>query len=121
MEDAGLVYGGVGRNLDDARAAHFYESPKGRVGVVGMYGEVSAGGQSRLSATYRVGNTGGKPGLNPIGLTRSIIVSRNLLDALKKIRDSVYEHRNDYTYPLDPPSTEAAGQLDLFGTRSCHD
>lgn len=116
MEDAGLVYGGVGRNLDDARAAHFYESAKGRIGVVGMYGEVG-GGQSRLSATYRVGNTGGKPGLNPIGLTRSIVVSGTELDALRKIRDSVYEHRNDYSYPQDPPSREAAGQLDLFGSR----
>jgi hypothetical protein len=69
MEDAGLVYAGAGRNLDEARAAHYYESPKGRVGVVGMYGEVGNGGQSRLAATYRVGDTGGKPGLNPIGLT----------------------------------------------------
>ncbi len=117
MEQAGLVYAGAGKNLEDARSAHFFESRKGRVGVVGMYGEVGGGGQSRLSATYRVGNTGGRPGLNPIGLTRSIIVDRNQLEALKKIRDSVYEHRSEYSYPLDPPSREAAGQLDLFGGR----
>ena len=117
MEQAGLVYAGAGRNLDDARAAHYYESPKGRIGVVGMYGDVGGGGQSRLAATYRVGNTGGKPGLNPLGLTRSIIVSQNELDSLKKIRDSVFEHRTEYSYPLDPPSRDSADQLDLFGTR----
>jgi capsule synthesis protein PGA_cap len=117
MEQAGLVYAGAGKNLDDARAPHYYESPKGRIGVVGMYGDVSSGGQSRLAATYRVGNTGGKPGLNPIGLTRSIIVSRDQIDALKKIRDSIYEHRTEYSYPLDAPANEGADQMDLFGVR----
>jgi Bacterial capsule synthesis protein PGA_cap len=116
MEQAGLVYAGAGRNLDDARAAHYYESPKGRIGVVGMYGDLN-GGQSRLAATYRIGNTGGRPGLNPIGLTRSIIVSRDQLDSLKKIRDSIYEHRTDYSYPLDAPVNEKADELDLFGVR----
>jgi len=116
MEQAGLVYAGAGRNLDDARAAHYYESSKGRIGVVGMYGDVG-GGQSRLAASYRVGNTGGRPGLNPLGLTRSIIVSQDQLDSLKKIRDSVFEHRNEYSYPLDAPAGAQADQLDLFGTR----
>ena len=36
MEEAGLVYGGVGRDLEDARATHFLETPKGRIGIVGM-------------------------------------------------------------------------------------
>ena len=59
MEQAGLVFGGAGRDLEDARAAHYYESPKGRIGVVGMYGEITSGGQSRLAASYKIGNTGG--------------------------------------------------------------
>ena len=113
MEQAGLVYGGAGRDLEDARAAHFYESPKGRIGVVGMYGNVG-GQQGRLNATYRVGNTGGRPGLNAINLTRSIIVTPDQLDVLKKIEDSVYEHRTEYSNPVDVPATEE-GKLDLFG------
>jgi poly-gamma-glutamate synthesis protein (capsule biosynthesis protein) len=117
MEDAGLVYAGAGRDLEDARAPHYYESPKGRIGVVGMYGEVSTGGQSRLSASYKVGNTGGRPGLNPIGLMRSIIVTPAELASLKKIRDSVFEYRTNYDHPLDPPANEDPGSLDLFGVR----
>ena len=85
MQQAGLVYGGAGRDLEDARAAHFYESPKGRIGVVGMYGNVG-GQQGRLNATYRIGNTGGRPGLNAINLTRSIIVTPDQLDVLRKSR-----------------------------------
>jgi hypothetical protein len=117
MDQAGLVYGGAGRNLDDARAAHYYESAKGRIGVVGMYGEVSTGGQSRLSASYKVGNTGGRPGLNPVVLTRSIVVTPDELASLKKVRDAIFEHRAEYTYPLDPPANEPAGEVDLFGQR----
>jgi hypothetical protein len=115
MEAAGLVYGGAGRDLEDARAAHFLETPKGRIGVVGMYSEV-AGGQSRLAASYRVGNTGGRPGLNDVSLARSIIVSADQLDALKKVRDSVYGHRTEYSNPVDAPANEAPGTLELFGT-----
>jgi hypothetical protein len=115
MEDAGLVYGGAGRNLNDARAAHFLETPKGRVGVVGMYSEVG-GVQSRLAASYRVGNTGGKPGLNPINLTQSIAVTPDQLAALKKVRDAIFEHRTEYSNPVDVPTDGAADQLQLFGT-----
>jgi poly-gamma-glutamate synthesis protein (capsule biosynthesis protein) len=79
-----------------------------------MYSEVS-GGQSRLAASYRVGNTGGRPGLNAINLARSIIVSDDQLDALRKVRDSVYEHRTEYSNPVDPPANEPAGSLELFG------
>ena len=36
MDEAGLPYAGVGRNLDEARAPRFAETPKGRIGLVGM-------------------------------------------------------------------------------------
>ena len=117
MQEAGLVYGGVGRDLEDARAAHFFEGPKGRIGVVGMFSEVAGGGQSRLGASYRVGNTGGRPGLNAMNLTRTIIVTSDQLEAMKKVQDAVYDHRTDYSNPVDPPANEPAGQLQLFGTR----
>jgi len=41
MDDAGLVYAGYGRNLDEARAPRFAETPKGRIGLVGMYSEIA--------------------------------------------------------------------------------
>ena len=34
MQEAGLVYAGAGRDLDDARAPRFLETPKGRIGLV---------------------------------------------------------------------------------------
>ncbi len=115
MDQAGLVYAGVGRNLNEARAPRFVETPKGRVGLVGMYSETS-GGQSRLAATYDAGITGGRPGLNSLGVTRAITVSAEEIAALKKVKDSVYAHRTEETNAVRPPTADPAGQVELFGT-----
>jgi poly-gamma-glutamate synthesis protein (capsule biosynthesis protein) len=115
MDEAGLAYAGVGRNLDEARAPRFVDTPKGRIGLVGMYSE-TGGAQSRLAATYRVGITGGRAGLNSLGLTRAITVNADHLAMLKRVKDAVYEHRTDYTNPVRPPSGDPAGAVELFGT-----
>ncbi len=115
MDDAGLVYAGFGRNLDEARAPRFAETAKGRIGLVGMYSEIG-GAQSRLAATYRVGITGGRPGLNALNLTRAITVSADHLAMLKRVKAAVYEHRSDVSNAVRAPGDEAAGTVDLFGT-----
>ena len=115
MDEAGLPYAGVGRNLDEARAPRFAETPKGRIGVVGMYSEI-AGGQSRLAATYRAGVTGGRPGLNSVNLTRALTVSPDHLALLKRVKDGVFERRADVPFPVRPPTGDTASSVDLFGT-----
>jgi poly-gamma-glutamate synthesis protein (capsule biosynthesis protein) len=117
LEEAGLVYVGSGKNLDDARAAHFVDIPKGRVGMVGMT-TLGFNPPASAAATYRVGNAGGKPGVNGVGLTRYVIVSPEQIAALKKVRNAVYEHRTEYVHAVDPiPANEPADRLDLFGQR----
>ena len=115
MDEAGLAYAGFGRNLDEARAPRFAETPKGRIGLVGMYSEI-AGGQSRLAATYRAGITGGRAGLNALNLTRAIAVTPEHLALLKRVKEGVFERRGDYTNPVRPPSGDTANTVDLFGT-----
>jgi poly-gamma-glutamate synthesis protein (capsule biosynthesis protein) len=115
MDQAGLVYAGFGRNLDEARAPRFVETPKGRIGLVGMYGE-TGGAQSRLAATYRTGVTGGRPGLNALNLTRAVAVTPDHLALLRRVRDGVFEHRAEYTNPVRPPSDESGSTVELFGT-----
>jgi poly-gamma-glutamate synthesis protein (capsule biosynthesis protein) len=117
LEKAGLAYAGSGKNLEDARAAQFVDTPKGRVGMMGMT-TLGFNPQAAASASYRVGNTGGKPGVNGVNLTRYEVVSAEQMAALKKVRDAVYEHRTEYANPVDPiPATEPADRLDLFGMR----
>jgi len=115
MDEAGLVYAGFGRNLDEARAPRFAETPKGRIGLVGMYSEIG-GAQSRLAATYRVGITGGRSGLNALNLTRAIAVSPDHLALLKRVKDGVFEHRTDYANPVRPPAGDSATSVEFFGT-----
>jgi poly-gamma-glutamate synthesis protein (capsule biosynthesis protein) len=116
MEAAGLVYAGVGRNLNEARAPRFAETPKGRIGLVGMYSE-TGGVQSRLAASYQTGITGGRPGLNALSVTRAVTVSAEEMAALKKIKAAPYAHRLEYANPVEEPRAEPAGQVDLFGTQ----
>ena len=115
MDEAGLAYAGFGRNLDEARAPRFAETPKGRIGLVGMYSEI-ANGQSRLAATYRAGITGGRSGLNALNLTRAIAVTPEHLALLKRVKDGVFERRGDYANPVRPPSGDTTNTVELFGT-----
>jgi poly-gamma-glutamate capsule biosynthesis protein CapA/YwtB (metallophosphatase superfamily) len=115
LDQAGIVHMGSGKDLQDARAVHYLELPKGRVGMIGM---VSTGHNPLpdKAATYAQGNNPGNPGVNPVGLTRYLVLSQDQFEALRKIRDSLYEHRGDVSYPIDPLSgKEPPDQLDLFG------
>lgn len=115
MDEAGLAYAGAGRNLDEARAPRFVEVPKGRVGLVSMYSQ--AGGQSRLSASYLNGVTGGRPGLNSLGVTPTITVRTADVTAMRQAKAAVYDRRTQEAYAIDAPAPDAAGTVDLFGER----
>ena len=54
LDNAGIVHAGTGKNLEDARAPAFFDSPKGRVGLVG---DARTAQRQRTSsgATYRTG------------------------------------------------------------------
>lgn len=114
LDQAGLVHAGSGRNLDDARAARYLETPKGRVGLVGMH---TANQDGRLAATPRVGNIGGRPGLNGLGLTTWYNVTREQLEGLKKLRSAVYAPPKGMSHAVEQPKDDPADQLLLFGLR----
>lgn len=116
MDEAGLVHAGAGRNLDEARAPRFVEVPKGRVGLVSMYSQ-SGGGRSRLSATYLDGVRGGRPGLNSLGVTRTITVRPDDIEAMRDAKAAVYARRGEESYAVDAPSADPEGTVNLFGER----
>jgi len=114
LDQAGVVYAGSGRNLEDARAAHFLEIPKGRIGLVSMT-TLGFNPPAYFAASYRYGNTGGRPGLNGVDLTRYQVVSPEQLEMLRKVRDAVYERRTEYSNPVPPLKDDPPGTLQLFG------
>jgi len=114
LDKLGIAHAGTGRNLQTARAAAFQETPKGRVGLVGMYStdDVSNYGPnySKAEATYWNGKTGGAPGENIVHLTTYHIVSPEQLQSLKNISEQVLGARS----MASPPPTEGAPERFKF-------
>ena len=115
LDAAGIVHAGTGKNLEDARAPSFLDTPKGRIALVAMHTPNGAGNPS--GASYRSGNIGGKPGLNALNYTVYYHVTAEQLAAIKAIR------RASYTPPvgttnvtkLPDAASEPADRVQLFG------
>ena len=94
LDKLGIIHAGTGRNLQEARQAAFVETPKGRVGLVGMFSIDNASNfgpsYTRTEATERVGNLGGAPGVNPLHMTRYQVVSPDALAKLKEMAGAAY-------------------------------
>jgi poly-gamma-glutamate synthesis protein (capsule biosynthesis protein) len=114
LDDAGITNAGTGKDLDDARRARFAATPKGVVGIVGMYSIDSASSPPESRYTDARPNW---PGLNPLRVTPYNIVSAEQMKQLKAIRDAVYTHRSEVPVPVAPVSKdEPADELGLFGS-----
>ena len=117
LDAAGIVHAGSGRNLDEAAAPAFLEIPKGRVALVGMHtpNGVASG---RLAATHQDGNLNGRPGLNMLRYSEMIVLEREHVEALRRIRNELLEQRTRYDNPLPGPDDRPSDQVDFFSSSS---
>ncbi len=81
LDDAGLVHAGTGRSLAAARAPHYLDAPKGRIGLVSA--TTSFTPMSR--AADPIGDIPGRGGANAIRSTEIALVSDSDLAALARI------------------------------------
>ena len=88
LDAAGIVHAGTGKNLEDARAPAYFDSPKGRVALVGMH--TPNGTNTSSAASYQTGNIGGRPGLNALNYDVFYNVTAEQLAAIKAVRRSTY-------------------------------
>lgn len=80
-----IIYAGVGENLAQAGAARFLETARGRVALVSF-----ASSFTPLSrACDAAGEAPGRPGLNGLRLTRSVVVPPEMLQSLRQLRDAL--------------------------------
>ena len=91
LDEVGIVHAGAGMNLNEARAAALMDTPKGRIGLVSFWSVDSNPGENGLgyahtAATYRQGNSGGRPGVNPLRMDSYSIVTAEQLEQLRAIR-----------------------------------
>ncbi|WP_085035663.1 CapA family protein [Ensifer aridi] len=85
LDESGIVFAGVGENLSQAAAARFLETPRGRVALVSFASTFTP--MSR--ACDPAGEAGGRPGLNPLRLKEEIVVTPEMLENLKQVRNAL--------------------------------
>jgi poly-gamma-glutamate synthesis protein (capsule biosynthesis protein) len=112
LEAVGIVQAGTGKNLEDARAPAFLDTPKGRIALVGMH---TPHNTSAANASYSSGNIGGRPGLNALNYITYHHVTQPQLDALKGIRRAVYTAPPGTTNTVRLPANEPPDRVQLFG------
>jgi poly-gamma-glutamate synthesis protein (capsule biosynthesis protein) len=112
LDAAGIVHAGAGRNLAEAREPRVAATPKGTVAAIGMY-SIDPSSNPARSRFYDA--TESTPGLNPLHVTPFNVVNAEQMQALKKIRDSVYARRPEVKVPVAPvAANEPADRLQLF-------
>jgi poly-gamma-glutamate synthesis protein (capsule biosynthesis protein) len=104
LDEAGIVHAGTGEVRASARAARFLSTPKGRVGLISL-----ASSFTPMSTSMQpLGEAPGRPGLNALRTRLSMIMTREMLENLRKIRDA--QPKGSL-----PPATDRPNEVDLFG------
>ncbi|RUX08603.1 CapA family protein [Mesorhizobium sp. M2A.F.Ca.ET.037.01.1.1] len=93
LDESGIIHAGTGENLAQAGAARFFETARGRVGLVSFASTFA----TMARAGDPAGEAPGRPGLNPLRLAESIVVPPEMLENLRQVRDAVpsYESGHD--------------------------
>jgi poly-gamma-glutamate capsule biosynthesis protein CapA/YwtB (metallophosphatase superfamily) len=101
LNEAGIVWAGVGENLQQAREAHYLETADGRVALISCASTFtvhSAAGKQRSDVS-------GRPGLSPLKFATRYIVDQPTIDGMRRILTS-----------LGLPAGQG-GQLTFMGNR----
>ena len=80
-EARGLIAGGIGRNLYDARSARFLDTPSGRIGFVAASTTRSAD----FTASAPGSGIAARPGLNPLRWGRAYVLPDREFEQLRQI------------------------------------
>ena len=118
LDDAGIAHAGTGRNLAEARAPAYLDTPNGRIALVAA------------TATFRPWNQAGeqrpdlrgRPGINPLGFQTTYHVDGAAFDQLKRVsRELGFEKSNErarkhFYSDKEIPDAKSA-ELSLLGNR----
>ena len=83
---AGIAHAGTGRNLQEARAPVFYDSPNGRVALIACASTI----RTWSAATEGNGEIPGRPGLSPLRFRTMYRVDASQIETLKKIEQELF-------------------------------
>jgi poly-gamma-glutamate capsule biosynthesis protein CapA/YwtB (metallophosphatase superfamily) len=118
LDAAGIAHAGTGRNLAEARAPAYFDTPNGRVALIAA------------TATFRPWNQAGeqrpdlrgRPGINPLGFQTTCHVDAAAFDQLKRISlelgfEKGHERARKHFYSDKEIPDAKAAELSLLGNR----
>lgn len=118
LDQAGLVHAGTGRNLAEARAPGYLDTPHGRLALIAA------------TATYRPWNAAGeqrpdlkgRPGVNPLAFQTIYSVDAKAFDELRRLRrelgfDSLRERNKSHFYSSKEIPEEKEAEINFLGHR----
>ena len=104
LEDAGVVYAGLGETYGAAYAPRYVTTPKGRVGMVATAGSFA------IQAEAARGEWPGKGGQNGLRTTRFYMAPPALWDSVKHIREAFPNGAGFYAPPFTDTDVTLLGQ-----------
>ena len=122
LDHAGIVHAGTGKNLAEARAPGYLDTPNGRVALIST------------TATFRPWNQAGeqrpdlrgRPGINPLGFKTSYRVDAAALEQLQRISRELgfemgKERARKHFYSDKEIADNKKSEVDLLGHRFVQD
>jgi poly-gamma-glutamate capsule biosynthesis protein CapA/YwtB (metallophosphatase superfamily) len=112
LNQAGLVYAGVGETQGLARSAGYFNGNKGRIAIVSMastFPPTSAALQARNAAP-------GRPGVNALSVKRTTVVPAVAMKKLLTLEHTLYPTLHEDLKPEDMVNA-VPKKLSLFGTK----
>ncbi len=109
LDEAGIVHAGTGEHRAAARAARYLNAPKGRVGLVSIASTFPIVSMALATA----GEAPGRPGVDGLRTTRYVLVTAEMMQDLRKIRDAM---PRGSTGSFGEHEKENPNELSFFGT-----
>lgn len=114
IKDAGFYLSGGGRNLAEASRPVYIDTPNGRVAIISCTTDYSPGAEAGEQSRDFIG----RPGINPLAVTKVVYVGKDDLKKLSEIADKTTlnaEHLSSIKAGYELP--DADGEVDFDGTK----
>jgi poly-gamma-glutamate capsule biosynthesis protein CapA/YwtB (metallophosphatase superfamily) len=118
LQAAGIAHAGTGKNLTEARAPGYLDTPNGRVGLIAT----TAAFRPWNQAGEQRPDLRGRPGINPLSFQSTYSVDATAFDQLKRIsrelgfEKSTERARKHFYSDKELPNAQSA-ELSLLGNR----
>jgi poly-gamma-glutamate capsule biosynthesis protein CapA/YwtB (metallophosphatase superfamily) len=111
LDQAGLVHAGAGENLGLAGVPHYFESSKGRIGIVSMASTF----RPTSNALPSEGAAPGRPGINGLGVKTITVVPADAMAKLQDIARMIQPKKSQKDEPKRNATSQNQNKLSLFG------